>query len=463
MTTVELRFPANRYHGTGWGRHVNEGVAEWPPSPYRLVRALYDAWKRKCPHLSEQDVVDVFTTLASRLPRFWLPKAVSAHTRSYLSSNTGDAADKSLIFDAFVAVSPSAACIVEWEFSLNERQRGVLRELLSALNYLGRSESWVEARLGGPPPVGPPTCIPASEASGIGELVYLACPVSPHHYRGKRSWLDALTYSTGELLKERLSGPPAMQAVPYELAMGAVTTWLPARSPGRNRGISAAVLELHGRVLPVATDAIRIAERVRGRLMRQFEENKKQIPALIHGKDIEGGPLKDHSHLFILPRTNSVGRIDSVFLFSLSESFKPDVIEAIAGIKYLRWLDSVGLTAAWMGQRDDASFRPRADTVVSKTPFVTIRHWRRGRGTVADFLIEEIRRECRNHGLPRPVSVEPLPLAGRFPPVKFRRHREGDVPRPGYAFRLKFGEPVAAPFSLGYGCHFGLGQFGPEM
>jgi len=196
--------------------------------------------------------------------------------------------------------------------------------------------------------------------------------------------------------------------------------------------------------------------------MRQFEESKKQIPPLIHGKDNEGVPLKDHSHLFILPRTNSVGRIDSIFLFSQSKRFEPDLIKAVAGIKCLRWLDSIKVTATWMGRGDDASFRHRIDQVVSTTPFVTIRHWRRGRGSVIEFAMEEIRRECRNHSLPEPLSVEPMDLAGRFPPVKFRRNREGDVTRPGYAFRLKFPRRIAAPFSLGYGCHFGLGQFDAE-
>jgi CRISPR-associated protein Csb2 len=49
MLVVELRFLTGRYHATPWGRNVNEGATEWPPSPYRLVRALYDAWKRKRP------------------------------------------------------------------------------------------------------------------------------------------------------------------------------------------------------------------------------------------------------------------------------------------------------------------------------------------------------------------------------------------------------------------------------
>ena len=50
---IKLTFPAGRYHATPWGRHVNEGVPEWPPSPWRLLRALVAVWKRTCPDLSE--------------------------------------------------------------------------------------------------------------------------------------------------------------------------------------------------------------------------------------------------------------------------------------------------------------------------------------------------------------------------------------------------------------------------
>jgi CRISPR-associated protein Csb2 len=53
-------------------------------------------------------------------------------------------------------------------------------------------------------------------------------------------------------------------------------------------------------------------------------------------------------------------------------------------------------------------------------------------------------------------------MAGRFPSTEFRRNRESDPVRAGNAFRLHFEEPVAAPFALGYGCHFGLGQFEAE-
>lgn len=464
MTTVELRFPANRYHGTAWGRHVNEGVPEWPPSPYRLLRALFDVWKRKCAYIGEDDVRNLFTALAGQPPYFQLPKVVAAHTRSYLSSNRFDSADKSLIFDAFVAVAPQAKCLMQWTVTLDERQRLLLAELLSVLNYFGRSESWVEAALCRMDTALKCNCVPVSEAGTKGEIVYVACPVPASEYSG--NWLEAITYSSGRILKERMSGPPAMRTVPYMFTQAdAVVTWLPARFAPRERGISAAVLELHGSVLPPATETIRIAERIRGRLMKWFERSGKPIPALIHGKDADGRPLKDHSHLFILPQPNTEGRIETVLLYSLgAQGFSSSEIQAIAGIRAIHWMesDSVGVTPTWMGRRDDVSFRLAATKVISTTPFVTARHWRKGRGTFEEFLIEEVRRECRNHSLPEPAHVTEIPMASRFPPVKFRRHRKDDAPRPGYAFRIEFDRPVPVPFALGYGCHFGLGQFNAE-
>src|ERR1700749_4948225 len=110
MTTIRLSFAAGRYHATPWGRHVNEGVTEWPPSPYRLLRSLYDVWQRKCFDLPAAEVEKVLQALASAPPCFDLPEACATHTRSYLSANSKDPTDKNLIFDAFLVFNRSHAC-----------------------------------------------------------------------------------------------------------------------------------------------------------------------------------------------------------------------------------------------------------------------------------------------------------------------------------------------------------------
>src|SRR5580704_686109 len=83
MTVLELKFLAGRYHATPWGRHVNEGVVEWPPSPWRLLRALVAVWRRTCPEVPEPQVKRILAALAQP-PRFSLPPNTVAHTRHYM-------------------------------------------------------------------------------------------------------------------------------------------------------------------------------------------------------------------------------------------------------------------------------------------------------------------------------------------------------------------------------------------
>jgi CRISPR-associated protein Csb2 len=253
-----------------------------------------------------------------------------------------------------------------------------------------------------------------------------------------------------------------MRSIRYSIERGAVATWLPPwKSPGLR--VSAAVLELHASVLPRITDAIWIAERFRGRLMGYFENQKLPTPPLVHGKGEDGLPSRDHSQLFILPQANKLGRIDSLCVFTRHpQGFDKDVRNAITAVKGLAWMDEIRVTPVWVGSAADMTFRPRKQVVVSATPFVTVRHWRKGRGTMDEFLEREVVRECQHHGLPRPRRIEPIELVGGIHPVKFRKYRDGDPSRKGYGFRLEFDEVVPAPFSLGYACHFGLGQFKAE-
>lgn len=471
MISIRLRFPASRYHANPWGRHVNEGIAEWPPSAYRLLRALFDTWKRKCSHLDEPLVESVLGALAAQTPRYELPPATASHTRSYLSSNSEDPTAKSLIFDAFLAFNRGAACFLIWpDLELSQEQRAGLVELLRNLNYLGRSESWVEAELA---PVEAEVLYPCDplEAAGYdGEVVPVACVVAPSEYTAKRRWMDALTTSTTQLLKGRQSGPPLLRTVRYVRPEAAIETDPVAWRKRSKPTVQAVLLALDCTVLPLATATIEVAEQIRVRLMGAHRKRMGDDPALVSplfsGKERTGLKRLDHGHLFILPMTNGKGRIDRVLLLSKQRRFEREELDAVRGVRRL-WQSGdrpdVRCVIAWEGGLDDEPARRPATVVASTTPFVTVRHMRRGREP-REFLIDEIRRECANHGIEQPGLIEIIdrPTGERFECVEFRRNRKDDPPRAGYAFRLRFDKPVMAPFSLGYGCHFGLGQFHRE-
>jgi CRISPR-associated protein Csb2 len=94
--TIALRFPAGRFHATPWGHHVNEGLPEWPPSPWRLLRALVATWKRKLGRepLVGDHIEPVPAALAAEPPAFVLPPATLGHTRHFMPLKFPDQGDR---------------------------------------------------------------------------------------------------------------------------------------------------------------------------------------------------------------------------------------------------------------------------------------------------------------------------------------------------------------------------------
>ena len=147
MPTLLLRFPGGRYHATPWGHHVNEGQIEWPPSPWRLLRALI-ASGFSTQHWIEVPPVGrrLIETLAGTLPTYYLPRASAAHSRHYMPLGALDKGREktALVFDTWANVG-SGTLAIRWECDLDDDERTLFACLAEHLGYLGRSESWVEA------------------------------------------------------------------------------------------------------------------------------------------------------------------------------------------------------------------------------------------------------------------------------------------------------------------------------
>lgn len=150
MPTLILQFPAGRYHATPWGHHVNEGLIEWPPSPWRLLRGLLATgyatlhWPADVP---PPDACSLIEKLASVLPVYRLPNAVGTHSRHYMpmARFKNGREETSLVFDTWARVTGELS--VSWDVVLTADEREVLEQLVHRMGYLGRSESWINARL----------------------------------------------------------------------------------------------------------------------------------------------------------------------------------------------------------------------------------------------------------------------------------------------------------------------------
>ncbi len=478
---VEIEILTGRLHATPWGRHVNEAVPEWPPSPFRLLRALVDAWHRKYPELAPEVVERVLVAL-SPPPCYLLPRARASHMRSYLSQNKEDPSDKKLVFDGFVVVDRGSKVLVGWPgVTLDGDGLAAARRLFDALNYLGRSESWIAARVIDDRAVDW-NCVSLTDgpvAPGK-EVVTVAGVTAPEVFaarafelpgKGKTkarrlSWFEALRWGSAETMAHTMNRPPAMEPLFYLREADALDARPTSDLPRPRRDVEAAWLGIDTRVKVPLTEAIHVAEAIRVNLMGALKRvtGSKKLSTTFTGKDADGKPAEGHQHVSILPLDEDEdGFIDTV-LITCPRSFSLVEQRAIDRLRPVRRRNGhpLILTPLRFGRRDE--LLTKTTTVVSATPFAPSRHWRPKRdGEFDPWLLRELSRECQWRGLPLPVQIERVTGAHARRPSRrwldFRRARRDEAPQPAYGLRAVFAAPVLAPFSLGYASHFGLGTF----
>lgn len=463
-TTLAVRFPWGRYHATPWGRNVNEATIEWPPSTWRLLRALYATWKARAPHLDEEVVLSLLGALSTP-PDYVLPPYTEAHTRHYLP-DVAFGSDKAI--DAFAVMGRGAELFVRWPVALTDAQRTALAELAEVLPYLGRAESICEARLvqgeltsasGLCQPVGP-----SEEPAGSVRLLVPERPLD----------VEALTARTTDIRgRLRHIDPPGTFRVSYERPAPA----LPAPTHVRTStpSIRAFRWAIATPARPSRKAAVTMAEVLRHACMSRYGRRFDQaVSPILAGKDAEGRPLEGHHHAHYLalaadPVRSGNQRLDTLVLWAPGGLGERE-LEVLGSLHHLRGFAHVsdfrpcrlGLEA--YGSIDQVAPELLGPSAVweSHTPFSPPRHGKR-RAPWEEHMAAQVTEELGRREVPAPASVDVVP--GDW--VSYRTHRHTKNERLANArraggLRLTFPEPVAGPIAIGALSHFGLGLFLPK-
>lgn len=481
MPILEISFLAGRYHATAWGRNVNEGEPEWPPSPFRLARALMDVRCRRYADIDDDSLERALLLLLST-PRFSLPPANRMAVKYYLDQGKTDG-KKQAVLDAFVCMPKGAALYMELPQDAPADALRVLETLVTSLPYLGRAESWIAARLcDALPPQRCWNCLPAGASAEpdcltevhtlLSPTAYADLPCQPMTGKGRKkracSWLEALALTTDTLRTDGWNRHPLLGRCTYVLADHERAS---RPMPLPEAGPCCVTYAIRSTPLPSVTHALPLAERIRIGLMSRHKRccdgDESRVSPLFSGKDALGRPLRGHKHAFYWPcDTDGDGRLDHVRIL-LPRGLTAEERTALESLRHV-WTQGAELAElVFLHCLPHASFTT-ARTVVSVTPVVLARHYKPRQGTFRKWLEAEIRRSCTEQGLPEPLSVEPLPClpvrdGAPLPWNSFIRQRKGQPPRHGYGFRLHFAEPVPVPFAIGSLAHFGLGLFVAEQ
>ena len=488
MLAIKFTFTANRYHATQWGRHVNEGVLEWPPSPWRILRSVMATWRRTRPDLGSDRVEPMLEALASERPKFKLPVASTGHTRHYMPYNEGATERTTLVIDSFLAVKPKDPLYALWpNVELTPQQRGDLDSILRNMPYLGRAESWVDAELA-PDFHGEANSFSIETGAipeGDWEIVRTLTP------RTTISLKD-LEVETSDLRRNGRIDPEGAEWWAYVRRRDCFTEFRnpSPRLPDRGEGAQVVRFTLAGEVLPMAFDTLRWGELARTSAMSQYgRKNNGEVSQALSGKDSSGTPLKGHGHTLYLPTDeDGDGRLDHLTVWTPG-GLTAKEFQAVVSINTLNpgghrkplrlAYQSHGAASDFIGALFDS-----AKVWRSLTPYILTRHVKfrgpkdgNGRREMVDSPREQIVREFSLRWPAGPslvrVSVQDFkkrlaPMqAGRsrgFRPFDYFTHKQGGGSNGGgvFNFEIEFDSPVSGPLALGFACHQGLGIFVPE-
>ena len=488
MLAIVLRFSSGRFHATPWGRHVNEGAPEWPPSPWRMLRALVATWKRKldgdpaCP----ADAVEKLLRALAEPPLFSLPRASTGHARHYMPWYKKGPDDRTLVFDAFVVLDKAHEVIAMWPHALlADPERFAMERIAGNLGFLGRAESWTEARVLSDEEAAKAGTLINCVPDGTGPAMPFMEPVrvlcvdpktaflnehTPKLGKGnaKRPLYDPdwhLCMETLELHREHWSDPPGAKWVTY-LRRKDCYSVAPRRAVPQKEHPKPTVARfvVDSTVLPLVEDTLRVAEKARITAMgcfRRVEEARlygggpppvgSPLPrsAVFSGKEAGGAVLGGHQHAFYLATDeDGDGRIDHLTIVA-EMGFGSQELKALDRMRRIKREegDPVNLVLLALGQRE-AIAAPKllgpSRVWASATPFLATRH-PKSRGRKKDpqellspdshrafakhVLLEEIARLCeRRPEIPEPLSVEPLNDQHRcgshlLRPIQFKRFR----------------------------------------
>ena len=525
MTVLELRFLAGRYHATPWGRHVNEGAVEWPPAPWRIVRALIATWYLKAREIPEETVRSLVNAL-SQPPSFRLPRASTSHTRHYLPFNEGKNEKTTKVFDTFIQLPEDGAILVAWDAMLPPAELDALRILANRIGYFGRAESLVEARVLDGITAIEANAMPLAEGTSLPqktELVRLLAPMLPASYESWRSdflaknppstkgkkksakkadddegspvpdgLFIALHADTGDLQAAGWNLPPGAAFVNYTRPENAFAPAPRPRATRKGPLLTVARYAITSTVAPSITQAISIGDRVHDALCKWSDQGKGRA-SVFTGLDANGKPLAaQHQHAHIFCEAN--GPRDSVTHITVWAEMGFDEEDCLA----LRRLNKVWghgghdirLVLHGIGGMEDFKECPLiavqkpAKVWRSLTPFVSTRYAKTFRDGRPKMDASGWQVASGAHDLLRLLALHPQGTTAtikqcdeRERPFQFgNRHlrslqfqtirHDGGGNRgnsSGNAFIITFPEPVSGPLAFGYGSHFGLGLFQPIM
>lgn len=498
---LRQEFPLGRFHATPWRVNpFDDPHGEWPPSPWRLVRAVTARWYQWAREAEtppdEAELESLLIALCKSTYAFHLPADArkGSPLRQYHPTEFGwRPAEKkkagmrsygtSLVQDNYWCIPPESPL---WWFiegkGWNDELCARLAQCLERLTYFGRAETLTYICV-----ADPTETIPSPNCTLADKRTTGAVPV-----------LMPLDNATRADI-ERVADDP--ESVKGNVPPGARFLYAvkPPRLPSRERRKPPAhrpdchlmQFALGWNIAPEPRAIVRLTSRFRGAVLKELlhiktgdtsstwskvDADLRETVADMFGKDANGAPFKGqrrHTEFFAWCEGSQPTRL---IVWRGARAFDADEQSAIllAASRDVSWAAANSNGDEWKVRLvpldRDVPAPPGFDTCSSAvwesvTPYVPPRHHLRGgKERDGESLAEQIQRELEHRGITEQVKIEldgsPVWMSVHVPRREASK-REFIGDRRGQKVRLHFATPVAGPIRLGHSSSFGLGLFRP--
>ncbi len=498
---LEQTFPLGRFHATPWKVFpYDDPHGEWPPSPWRLVRAVLARSFQLDREIA--DSTEHHSSLREGLVRAFASSEVSWQVPATTWRGPGlrqyhpaefkrvpasakepgmMAYNTTKVLDNFWITSDDAEPVV-WLFEGSDWPSPLLEHLdacLARMTYFGRSESITairrlrEARIDTSPRI-------ALKPRRTGNAV----PVLALQPDASLTQLEATTDAPSVA---NTSIPPGSRWMYAERPPRPRIRPMPRKIPELPR-TQLIQFAIGSKVAPRYKDTVLITERFRKRVLGCFSRiltgdprmKWDEAPAvvreqafLLSGRNADGSPAKGHQQVsfFLSGTADAPSRLCAWRNEPFNDNEQRAILDAADTPLPLNYKDDPwSLNLVPLDRLvppspglDDTTH----DEWVSLTPYVPPRHvyGRSGKEKAGCSVAAQLNDELKRRGYPVERLICGIEECGwvKVHRIKQERDARTNDSKLGYSVKLTFSEPVKGPISLGASCHFGLGLFVPVL
>ena len=508
QVVLKQTFPLGRFHANPWRMFPFEDPhGEWPPSPWRLLRAILarsHQLERECGVQCQpwrDSLVRAFctSTFGWHLPPFsWRGPGLQQYHPGDFAFDPPDWKNKKV--NAIKKYRPTLVRDNFWVIDRSETDpsSGMVWWILDGERWSDSDFNWLDASLGRMTYFGRAEAITEIQrVEKVPEDIQVNCVLEQNPSSGSVPVLVPTVGATLEQVQAVTDDPSVKNST---VPPGAL--WLhakrPVRPPARLRRSNPKPKKakqliqfaVGSRVSPKPQSVVVLAQRLRGRVIREFlgsswqtaDLTQRYAVRLLTGKEADGSPLQDDRHphtRFGMLFDEEIGKATR-FLVWRNQPFTDDEEHAILNAAERELEIAFGKERAkssWTIRLVPLNSQVQAPSGFdaqshrrwkSATFYVPPRYMynRRGRVKQGESPEEQIRLELVRQGydvtdLVISVDYQATEWVQVHRPRRMRRSQDEatNAERRGFRVSLTFAKPVSGPISLGHSSHFGLGLF----